>query len=133
MRVRFLTELRVEKSPGDGWRLCEPFRVALEEGERVHELEVPRGFETDFASVPRLPLAFLLAGDTAHRAAVLHDFLYASRADRGFADRAFRAAMKAEGVSAWRRWLMFAGVRAFGGMAYENREPLDMRPAEPYL
>jgi len=36
------------------------------------------GLETDFASVPRLPLAYLIAGNTAHKAAVIHDYLYRS-------------------------------------------------------
>jgi len=33
-------------------------------------------FETDFASVPRVPIAYEAWGDRAHREAVLHDYLY---------------------------------------------------------
>jgi hypothetical protein len=46
---------------------------------------------------------------------VLHDDLYAKRAERSFADRVFLEAMEAEGVPWWRRRLMYAAVRAFGG------------------
>lgn len=40
---------------------------------------VPANFETDFATIPRLPLVFALFGDCAHRAAVLHDWLYTTK------------------------------------------------------
>ena len=39
-------------------------------------ITVPTGFFTDFASVPRMPFVFLLFGDVAHEAAVIHDYLY---------------------------------------------------------
>jgi hypothetical protein len=38
--------------------------------------EVPPGFSTDLASIPRIPLLWLWLGDTAREAAVLHDYLY---------------------------------------------------------
>lgn len=75
---------------------------------------MPAGFKTDFASVPRLPFIYGLAGDCAHASAVIHDYLH-----RGFmrhvthaeAASVFREAMKAEGVPAWRRNLMWLAVR----------------------
>lgn len=121
MRVVFLTPLRAEKIHGNYWRLVAPL-IAGVDGDTV---EVPEGFETDFASVPRLPLAYLLAGNTAHRAAVLHDFLYAIRAGREYADAVFAAAMKAEKVPAWRRWLMRAGVAIGGASRYAEHAPPD--------
>ena len=42
-------------------------------------ITVPTGFLTDFASVPRMPFVFLLFGDVAHEAAVIHDYLYKAR------------------------------------------------------
>lgn len=39
-------------------------------------ITVPVGFVTDFASVPRLPLTYLIAGNTGHWAATVHDLLY---------------------------------------------------------
>jgi hypothetical protein len=129
MRVQFLTELRVEKlAEREHWRVLEPFwaQVHLEPGDVIparylgarRRLEVPAGYMTDFASVPRLPLAYLLAGNTAHRSALLHDWLYSNQAGRAFADRVFLAAMAAEGVPWWRRALMYAAVRATGWRAY---------------
>jgi hypothetical protein len=82
---------------------------------------VPAGFETDFASVPRLPFVYLLTGGTARKAAVVHDFLYhKSGVSRDDADAVFLEAMEVSGVSEWRAKLMYAGVRAFGWQFYEE-------------
>lgn len=78
-------------------------------------ITVPAGFQTDLASVPRLPLVFLLAGDCAREAAVVHDFLYTSHlVDRATADAVLREASAATGVPWWRRTLMYWGVRIGG-------------------
>ncbi len=126
MRVRFDSALRVEKLGGDHWRLTAPLIVSIFAADYPRELRrllveplsVPEGFETDFASVPRLPLAYLLTGNTAHRAAVAHDFLSTIRAERSFADDVFAAGMRAERVPGWRRWLMYTAVRVGGGSRY---------------
>lgn len=82
-------------------------------------IRVPRGFVTDFASVPRLPLVFLLAGDTAHAPAVVHDWLYSgSKVSRRVADKVFLEAMTGVGVPWFRRNAMYWAVRLFGGRAY---------------
>ena len=82
-------------------------------------ITVPAGFSTDLASTPRLPVAYLLAGDTAHEAAVVHDWLYQVRiSTRAQADAVLDEAMAVTGEPAWRRWLMWAAVRAAGGWAW---------------
>ena len=76
---------------------------------------VDAGFETDFASVPRMPLTYWIAGDTAHASAVVHDYLcrqlYPVRSItwQQAAD-VFLEAMKDEGVPLWRRTLMYWAV-----------------------
>lgn len=80
---------------------------------------IPRGFNTDFASTPRLPVVYLLTGNTAHQAAVIHDYLYRTGfEDRATSDAIFREAMGVSGVPAWRKWLMWAGVRVGGAQAH---------------
>lgn len=140
MKVSFLNSLRVEKRDADRWALSEPLSVLLDTAELDFlgipgalgmVLTVPAGFEMDFASVPRIPIAFWLAGDTAHRAGVVHDYLYAMRAPRDLADKVFDAAMKSEGVPGWRRSLMYAAVRAFGGSHYASKETEQETPDTP--
>lgn len=87
--------------------------------ERPLMIIVPRGFQTDLASVPRLPVLWLLAGGSANSAAVVHDYLYRSKmVSRAIADDIFFEIMEATGVPLWRCWLMFGAVRVFGGNAY---------------
>lgn len=110
MKVLFLAPLRLEKLLGDQWQVLERFDALIDD--RVHS--VPAGYVTDLASVPRMPLAYLVAGGRAPKSAVLHDYLYEVKAGRDYADNVFLAAMKAEGISSAVARLMYWGVR-FGG------------------
>lgn len=113
----FLTALEVAKLPDGQWRLLAPLRYLS--AVLGVQIEVPAGTVTDLASVPRLPLAFLLAGDSAHEAAVLHDHLYQTHpCTRRQADAVLDEAMAVTGEPAWRRWLMWSAVRAVGGWAW---------------
>jgi hypothetical protein len=114
---RFLSRcvLEVADDQDDGqWVLTAP--LLYQSDVALETFTVPAGFRTDLASVPRLPLVFLLAGDCAREAAVVHDWLYSTHlVDRAMADAVLREASAVIGVPAWRRWLMWSGVRAFGG------------------
>lgn len=115
----FLTELQVElvsdaTNSGRGtWRLTAPLVYQSDVAKQT--FTVPVGFETDFASVPRTPVAFLLTADSAHAASALHDALYSFHwVPRAVADAVLREASLVTGVPAWRAALMYLGVRAFG-------------------
>lgn len=87
-------------------------------------VNVPQGFVTDFASIPK-PLQILIPPFGRHApAAVLHDYLYAigQKKARPLADRLFLHAMREAGVPAFRRSLMYRMVRMFGGGGYGLRE-----------
>lgn len=87
-------------------------------------ITVPHGFQTDFASVPRLPLAFMLAGGKADEAAVVHDLLYTTKAvPRKVADAIFHEAIATLGYSGFTSSIMYAGVRLGGGFVW-NRDRL---------
>lgn len=83
---KFLTKLKVElldeksDSGNDLFRLLEPL---IYESDALGIIIVPRGFVTDFASVPRLPFAYWIAGGMLKEAAVLHDFLYSAPHNTG--------------------------------------------------
>lgn len=128
MKVTFINEPLLQPV-GDGaeWLLASDFHVRIEDGEEGGDapiaLTVPMGFYTDLASVPRLPGAYMLFAGRARRSAILHDYLYEMRYPREWADAAFRAAMRAEGVGMFARWSMWAGVRLGGGAIYAARAP----------
>lgn len=96
----------------------------------VEQIIVPRGFITDLASIPKLLRGLLDVNDSHRRAAVLHDFLYCLQGfTRKQSDDMFLEAMGAIGVPAWKRSMMYAGVRAGGWMIWNKRAntPLDKR------
>lgn len=121
---RFITRLALEDTDtldGGQWVLTRPL---VYESELLNAIiTVPEGFQTDLASVPRLPVIYAMVGDTARAAAVVHDFLY-GRPDlcsRKVADAVLQEACGASGVSGWRAWLMWAGVRIGGSSHYAKR------------
>ena len=92
---------------------------------------VPKDFRTDYASVPRLPLAYLAVGGKGTRAAVVHDWLYSGGlgVTRETADAVFKEALLASGYSGFTAALMYAGVR-FGG---ESRFTQPNVPQAPHV
>lgn len=122
----FKTKLHVAliESRGSGaWQLLLPFVYMSDElGGFVI---VPPGFVTDFASVPRLPIAYSIVGNIAQEAAVLHDWLYSPKCKepvtRAQADAVLYEAAILSGVKRWKAWLIWAAVRAFGGQFYKAK------------
>ena len=79
--------------------------------------------------MPRLPLVYWLAGGKATKAAVIHDFLYRkSGVSRADADAVFAEAMEATGQAAWRRGLMWVGLRIGGWTAYQDTDAQEAKP-----
>jgi hypothetical protein len=92
-------------------------------------LTVPEGFQTDFASVPRVPFAYMFFGDKAHREAVLHDYLYRKDsvpvATFDQANNVFFEAMTLRGKPTWVRYLMYWGVCLGGCSSYHKYNVTD--------
>lgn len=83
----------------------------------------PKGFVTDFASVPRIPFAFELFGDTIHAPAAIHDWLYSSGLEeRDVADNILREAALSINVPKWKVTLIFYAVRVFGSKYYMRQK-----------
>ncbi|MGW0181763.1 DUF1353 domain-containing protein [Nocardia sp. NPDC003345] len=104
----FTSALVVEEIDGTFWKTREPLRYAGSQ----EEFEVPAGFRTDFASVPR-PVVWLVPRYGVYtRAAILHDYLLRSEVVSAVdADGIFRRALRECDVSVPRQWMMWAGVR----------------------
>lgn len=127
---RFQSPLRMEYWPGGPgepesdtgtWILFEPLIYESDVAKRI--ITVPAGFRTDLASTPRIPILFELFGNVAHRAAVVHDYVYTSgRESREIADAVMREACLVTGVPAWRAFGMWLGVR-LGGASHYTKTP----------
>ena len=126
--AKFLTDLDVRCIDDGRWKLDAPL-VYESDVEGVGRIEVPAGFETDFASVPRVPIAYTLFGDRAHREAVLHDYLYRIDSvpvvEREMADDVFLEAMAERGKGFFVRYAMYWGVRLGGWTAYHKAKVAD--------
>lgn len=102
------------------WRLETPLVYEVGHLGSGRVVEVPAGFITDGASVPRPFWSLLPAWGSYSRAAVLHDYLlvrlygpdpHAEALSRLQADRIFLEAMNVLGTGAITRTLLYAGVR----------------------
>lgn len=117
-----------------GWRVVTPFRFYLRDVSILSEyVQVEAGDYTDLASVPifRAHPSTRRAGAT-HDKTYRHPYVYRFRMDDGYpsstrrritryeADRIFDEAMMVDGVVEKRRRLYYAGVRAFGWIAWNR-------------
>lgn len=112
----FFSPLAVEVMPGSRYfRLTKNFYVRHKGSLYI----IPKGFLTDFASVPRALWPIFPPHGKYTRAAVFHDWLYQfGPLSRLEADRAFLEAMQSLDVPLLQRRLMYRGVRLGGGRAW---------------
>lgn len=93
------------------------------------EISIPRGFETDLASVPRIPLVYLSWGGKAHREGVLHDYLFRKNSEPVvsflLANRIILEAMESRGKPFYIRYPIFVGVCVGGYFCYHKKRVED--------
>jgi len=122
--AKFLTELNARLKDDDKIWIIDSSLIY--QSDILGKIVVWAGFETDFASVPRVPIFYVLFGDRAHREAVIHDYLYRIDsmpvAQRGEADDVFLEAMKERGKGFFVRYAMYWGVRMGGWTAYHKKK-----------
>lgn len=111
--ARFTGPLTVTKINDRLWRVEVSFTYYIGKKE-IESVTVPRGFITDFASVPR-GFWNLFPPDGAYtQAAVLHDYLCMfAEWPISKTDKIFYEAMGVLGVPQCNRWLMYWAVRIF--------------------
>ena len=115
----YQSELTVRQHGPRNWVLVRPLTY---QGAK-ERFVVPQSFVTDGASVPAIFWALTGHPMGPHaRAAVLHDYFYRTRTSvsRKDADGLFRRTMRELGVSWFRRWSMWAAVRAFGWIPWNR-------------
>jgi hypothetical protein len=101
------------------WLLIRPFQYQILDTKFV--IDVPAGFVTDFASIPRQLWALASPHGFYSRASIIHDFLYwDQRCTREQADRIMLIAMQESAVSFAERQAIYAGVRAGGQSSWDD-------------
>jgi hypothetical protein len=91
-------------------------------GHTGETIVVPKGFITDYASIPQFLWSFGLSPHGQYsRAAVLHDYLYWSQGcTRAQSDRLLVIAMKESEVGSFDESAIYQGVDKFGASAWHS-------------
>lgn len=122
----FTTPLKLEFGDGKTWKVTEEFIYRIGDENSPNLIHVPAGFETDFASVPRFFWRILPPTGEYGKAAVVHDYLYATHQESGITkkdvDKIFLEAMGVLGVDEWKRQSMYWAVKLFGFAAWRSHE-----------
>ena len=126
--------VRVEQRERSGrgvYTVMEPFSYHVGEEESGIEIMVPQGFETDFASIPRLARLIISPSGLHAKASLIHDALYHGGCllagwqeaiiSRRRADQVFLEAMQVLAVPRWRCWVIYFSVRLFGWIAWAGK------------
>jgi hypothetical protein len=121
-----ITELHYRVLPDvrRGRRLIEltrPLVLRVQFGTLRIVVGVPKGTQSDLASVPRCLWPLFPPDGQYQEAAIFHDYLYAISAPRWLADALFRYVMADLGVPHWKRWLMWCGVRCLGWIWWSGK------------
>jgi hypothetical protein len=138
----FLDPLELEYVDGKKWKLTTEFDYRLGAIDGPEAVHVPKGFLTDFASVPRLLWNIFPPTGGYGKAAVIHDFLYQYRlvkwerpagtltrlVERGEADAILNEGMEVLGVGRVTRWMIYRGVRVGGWVAWRNYRKAESCP-----
>ena len=87
-------------------------------------IKVPKGFVTDYASIPKLFRTVVLPYGKHSGVSVVHDWLYSSNCNldvsREKADKIFLEILKEEKVNFLLRIVMYIAVRKFGRSRFRN-------------
>ena len=105
------------------WELIAPF----EYNNPPIIIEMPIGFVTDGASIPRFAYSLIGSpwGGRYSPASIIHDYLYfIQKYSRRKSDRIFLDAMKILEVPLWKRQLMYLAVRFFGWKAWNKHRKI---------
>jgi hypothetical protein len=137
---RVLAPIRVEAIPPEyrRWIVFDTFEYRLGSPDGPEYVRIERGFETDFASIPRgLWNVFPPAGGSYMPAALIHDCLYKTGyvlnintgekrfIERSEADKTLRDVMEVCGTGWITRQLIYTAVRIGGRGAWANHRKED--------
>lgn len=116
------TEPLLVKDLNDGFfEVMRDFRYYVGEENSVEYIDVPKGFLTDFFSVPQFFQSIVPKIGKGNQASVLHDYLYANHLyTQKRSDDIFLEAMTVLGMNVIQRYVIYYAVRLFGKFAYER-------------
>lgn len=113
--IKFMSSLTVAVLGDTSYQLEDDFIISV--NEIIYT--VPKGFITNFSSVPRIPLIYLVVGNRGNRSAVFHDWLYTAKPrTREIADKLFLLCLIEDGINRFIAYAMYFAVRIAGSKYY---------------
>ncbi len=129
MKPEFMQDLIVQAYKPYEWLLFQRLQYWTLIRGKPELLEVPAGFRTDLASIPRLARSLIPQNGRHRRAAVVHDYIYREAGrhtwTRKEADKCFLEAMKVDGVPKLRALTMYSAVRIGGWRTWNKNLELN--------
>lgn len=134
-KVTYGTMLETRELAEKTFELTKPLYSNIMIDDEWYECIIPEGFVTDFASVPRVPFAYMLFGGKYNRTGTLHDGLYGNwhqiklvhaalryevLVTKELADKVLYRSLLDEGASSFTAYMMYQGVNVFGGQFYKR-------------
>ena len=108
---------------GKRWIIRSDFGYDIGEEGSDESINVPVGFITDFASIPRILWGVIPRWGRYGNAAVVHDYCYWSQTyTRKRSDEIFMEGMTVLQVSSLLRHIIYFAVRIFGCLAWQNNK-----------
>jgi len=109
----FISDLVVKELPDGTKQLVKPL-VYIDDSNTTYIVKVD--FITDYASIPRIPIVFLVFQGLDNKAATLHDSFYSNPImSRKLADRLFLEAIRSDKTTPnWKATLAYYAVRLCG-------------------
>lgn len=117
--VVFVNQACIVPFKGYDYKTCKAMRVKID----GKKFTVPKDFETDLASIPRLLWPIFAPQYSGFVApSILHDYLYRcnNNITRQFADEVLYSALITENVTAFTAAKFYLGVRLFGESHFEH-------------
>lgn len=117
--VVFVNQACIVPFKGYDYKTCKAMQVRID----GKKFTVPKDFETDLASIPRLLWPIFAPHYSGFVApAILHDYLYRcnNNITRQFADEVLYSALITENVTAFTASKFYLGVRLFGESHFEH-------------
>lgn len=111
----------VDGDKDDCFKIYKNINYTLTNGKKI---VIPKGMETDFATIPRLFWRMFPPHLKKYRrASVVHDYLYVTKTEitsRSYADAEFRRILIRDKTPIFVAWLFWLTIKLFGNKRWKN-------------
>lgn len=117
--VKFMNHGCISPLAAYNYKTCDDLKVDVD----GKELVIPKGFETDLASIPKWYWSIISPSKSEIiEPSILHDYYYrcAKPTTRLYADEVFYYAMLQKGVDTYTAGKLYLAVRIFGEGSYDS-------------